>query len=92
MPRFPTFPTLYDEALQLSISKLKQWGYLKPGQVKNGTITWRSNGNKTGSISIRVDTIQMPFIELDYKYQDEPRNYKVRLVIIPSTTHLRKLL
>lgn len=85
MPKPYTFPTLYDEALQISISILKGWGYLDPGHFKSGTITWSRNGNKTGRISIRVNTLsEQPYIELEYKYRDEPRNYKVRLVSIPS--------
>ena len=46
-------------------------------------LTSNSNGNNTGSISIVVNTLDS-FIELYYKYQEEPRNYKVRLVSIPS--------
>ena len=84
MPKFPTFPTLYDEVLQINISKLMEWGYLRPDQIKSGTLSWNSNGHKTGSISIRANTLHMPFIELDYKYQEELRNYKVRLVSVPS--------
>ena len=85
MAKVPTFPTLYNEALQISISKLKEWEYLNPEQIKSGTLTWSRNGNKTGSISIRVNThSEQPYIELDYKYRDEPRNYKVRLVSMPS--------
>ncbi len=85
MPKPYTFPTLYNEALQISISKLKEWEYLNPEQVKSSTLTWSSNGNKTGSISIKVNThSEQPYIELDYKYRDEPRNYKVKLVSIPS--------
>ncbi len=85
MPKFPTFPTLYDEAMQLNISKLKEWGFLKPNQFTSNTLTWSINGNKTGSISIKVDThSEQPYIELDYKYRDEPRNYKVTLVSVPS--------
>ena len=85
MPKPHTFPTLYNEALQISISKLKEWEYLNPEQIKSGTITWSRNGNQTGSISIKVNThSEQPYIELDYKYRDEHRNYKVRLVSIPS--------
>ena len=85
MPKPYTFPTLYNEALQISISKLKGWGYLNPEQIKNGTLNWSSNGNPTGSISIKVNTqSEQLYIELDYKYRDEPRNYKVRLVSMPS--------
>ena len=85
MPKPHTFPTLYNEALQISISKLKEWEYLNPEQIKSGTITWSRNGRQTGSISIKVNThSEQPYIELDYKYRDEPRNYKVRLVSLPS--------
>ena len=85
MPKPHTFPTLYNEALQISISKLKEWEYLNPEQIKSGTITWSRNGSQTGSISIKVNThSEQPYIELDYKYRDEPRNYKVRLVSLPS--------
>lgn len=86
MPKFPTFPTLYDEILQIHLSKLKAWGWLAPGQFNSGTITWSSNGIKTGSISIQVNTFdkQHAFIKLDYKYGGEPRKYKVHLVSAPS--------
>lgn len=85
MPRFPTFPILYDDTQQISISKLKEWGFLLPGQIKGGTLTWSINEEPTGSISIMVDTYSdQPCIELDYKYQDIPRNYIVNLVSLPS--------
>jgi hypothetical protein len=81
MPKPHTYPTLYNEALQIHISKLKVWGYLDPEQIKNGTINWSKNGNPTGSILIKVNThSEQPYIELDYKYRDEPRNYKVYLI------------
>ena len=85
MPKPHTFPTLYNEALQINISKLKGWGYLNPEQIKSGTLNWSSNGNPTGSISIQVNTqSEQPYIELDYKYRDEPRKYKVYLTSTPS--------
>lgn len=92
MPKPYTFPTLYDEALQISISKLKEWEYLHPNQIKSGTITWSRNGNKTGSISIQVNTHDEEcYIELDYKYRDEPRNYKVYLTSNPSNLNRGKI-
>jgi len=85
MPKPRTFPTLYNDALQLSISKLKEWGYLKRGQTLSGTINWSRNGNPTGSISIKVNTrTEQRYIELDYNYKDEPRNYKVYFTSTPS--------
>ncbi len=85
MPKPHTFPTLYNEALQIHISKLKGWGYLNPEQIKCGILNWSCNGNPTGSISIHANTLsEQPYIELDYKYRDEPRNYKVYLTSTPS--------
>lgn len=85
MPKFPTFPTLYDEVLQLSITKLKEWNYLNDNQIKNGKITWSSNGLQTGSISVRVNTLaEQPHVELNYKYFDESIKYRINLVSIPS--------
>ena len=92
MPKPHTFPTLYNEALQIDISKLKGWGYLDPEQIKSGTLTWSRNGNPTGSISIRINThSEQPYIELDYKYRDEPRNYKVYLTSTPSNLNRGKI-
>jgi hypothetical protein len=85
MPKPHTLPTLYNEALQIHISKLKGWGYLEPKHIKSGTLNWSRNGNPTGNISIRVNTHgEQPYIELDYKYKDESRNYKVYLTSTPS--------
>lgn len=85
MPKQSTFPTLFDEALQVSISKLKGWGYLQPEIIKSGTLTWSRNGNKVGSISISSNTyLPQPYIELDYNFRNEPRKYKVYLTTTPS--------
>ena len=85
MPKPYTFPTLYNETLQISITKLKEWGYIKPNQFKSGTITWSQDGYQTGRISIIVNTCSnSPYIELNYTYQDEPRNYRVYLITVAS--------
>ncbi len=90
MPKPHTFPTLFDEALQLNISKLGEWGYLKENNYQSGTVSWnRSNnwGDKwdRGNISIIVNMrASVPYVELNYKFNDEPRKYKVTLVSIPS--------
>lgn len=80
-----TFPTLYDEVLQIHISKLKEYGYIDPEHIKSGTLNWSRNGNQSGSILIKINAqSEQPYIELDYKYKGEARNYKVRLVSMPS--------
>jgi hypothetical protein len=85
MPRHSTFPTLYDDALQISITKLKEYGYINNGFNKSGTLTWSSRGEKTGSISIGSKIIdEVPNILLKYNYKDQPRNYNVQLVSSPS--------
>ena len=85
MPKYSTFPTLYNEVLTLNISKLRQWGYLDPAQIKSGNVLWSRNKNNIGQISIKADTYsQKPYIELDYKYKNEPRKYKIYLTVVPS--------
>jgi len=85
MPKPHTFPTLFDEVKTVSISFLTKHGYLKPNQWRSVTITWSSNGNKTGSISIRINTQpESPYLELDYKCNEAPINYRVQLISAPS--------
>lgn len=85
MPKPHTLPTLYDDCKTVSISDLKRWEYLLPNQWKRGDIAWRRNGEKTGSISIVVSMATLsPYLELDYKSNDKPIKYQVRLVSIPS--------
>jgi hypothetical protein len=85
MPKPYTFPTLYDEVKTVEISFLKKHGYLKTDQIKSGTTTWRTNGQKTGVVSILVNMKEtIPYIEFDYKCNNEPINYKVSIIDIPS--------
>ena len=85
MPNIPTYPTVLDHVKQLSISKLKKWDYLELGSMKAGTLRWSRNGQEIGSISIYSDmTADQPFIKLSYKTNDEPVNYRVHLVSVPS--------
>jgi len=81
VPKPHTFPTLYDEVKTVSIFFLAKHGYLKSNQLKAGSIHWSRNGEKTGSISIRVCTYsENPYIEFDYKCNQQPIKYKVQLV------------
>lgn len=81
MPKPHTYPTLFDDLKTISISFLTMHGYLKPNQWRNGTITWSRNGNKTGSISIGIYTKpENSYLELDYKCNESPINYKVQLI------------
>jgi len=85
MAKFPSYPTLFDECKTISISNFKKWGYLKLNQVFRSEITWSRNGNKTGSISISVNTFaESFFVELDYNRNGTPIKYKVPLIILDS--------
>ena len=84
MPRYPTYPTLFDECKTVSISDLKRWDYLKPNQFKSGCLTWSRNGNKIGSIAIATNT-KARYLDLDYLHNKTTAiNYRVQLVTIPS--------
>jgi hypothetical protein len=85
MPRHSTFPTLYDECKTINISFFKKHGYLNQGIFRGGGIDWSRDGNKIASISFLVNSLSdIPVIELNYTYGEQPIRYKVRLVSIPS--------
>ena len=85
MPKQYTFPTLLDDVLKLNISKLNEWGYLKKGKIQNGDVHWTSSGGSKSTISIKVNRVSSePYVQLNYKINGEPKNYKVLLVSIPS--------
>lgn len=86
MPKFPTFPRLFEDCKTIKIANLKKWDYLHPNQQKSGSITWSRDGVETSSISIYANTItNHPFIELSYTYNhDIPVKYQIDLVSIPS--------
>lgn len=85
MPKPHTFPPLYNELKTLSITLLSKHGYLKPGCTVNGTVFWTRGYEKTGSISVRsIMDKYNPHLILDYNSNDNPINYTVQLVSIPS--------
>jgi hypothetical protein len=85
MPKPYTFPTLLDEVKTVSISFLTKHGYLKPNQLKVGSVHWSRNGENLGSISIRSCTYsESPYLEFDYKCNQQPIKYRVQLVSAPS--------
>lgn len=85
MPKQPTFPTLFDNALQLDIKTLKKFDYLKAGQIKAGVLTWSRSGQTTGQISIQVNTTFEPHeLTLNYSFRNEPREYTICIVSRPA--------
>ena len=85
MPRCSSFPTLFDECKTVTVGFLKKYGYLQGNQFKSGLMQWSRNGDKTGSISFKVNLItRLPYLELDYRCNDIPIKYQVRLVSLQS--------
>jgi hypothetical protein len=83
MAKYYTFPTLFDEVLQISISDLKRMKYLAPNTIKYGKIQWSRSGSQTAEISILINTYD-GFIEFDYNYNQMPVKYEIRLISLPS--------
>ena len=81
-----TFPTLFNEVLQVKIASLKKWGYLDPNQMTvDASISWSRNGEQIASINVSTNMLKdPPFIELIYNYNSETRRYPVNLVSLPS--------
>ncbi|GEO09506.1 hypothetical protein [Segetibacter aerophilus] len=78
-------PDLYDECRTISITKLKEWNYLNRNDLKTGNISWSRNNTVHSRIGILVNTISTrPFVELDYKCNDQVINYKVYLISKPT--------
>ncbi len=78
-------PIIYDSLRMVTISFLKTHKYLEPDGVKGGNIIWSQNGQLIGNIDIKVNTVEdNPYLELDYKANGTPINYRVQLVTIPS--------
>ena len=84
MAHHHTFPTLFDEVLTISITKLKEWNYFEPG-YRSGVINWSINGNKTASINIALNITDInPFVELNYSVSGILVNNKIELTTLPS--------
>lgn len=78
MPKPFTFPDLFDDAKRISITDLRKWGYLTQGRCMSGTITWRREGEVTGSVGLAVDMRgENPCIEFCYTLNGEPVQYRI---------------
>lgn len=85
MARPSNYPTTYEERKPISITDLRKGKYLLPDTWRSGTVTWSRNGIVNGTISIIVDmTVASPYLELNYKWQEQSRKYKVPLIQVPS--------
>jgi len=86
MPKFPTYPTLFDDCRIISISDLRKWKYLKMNTTKSGTITWRNQYDEiTSRLSIQIVMNENKTeLTLNYKCNDNSYNYEIQLTSIPS--------
>jgi hypothetical protein len=92
MPRYSIFPTLLDEVKQISITKLKEFGFMDPDSFKSGQLTWSRRRQEIGSINIFVYLQESPFAELSYTYNKEEQiKYKVDLVSVESNLGIGRI-
>ncbi len=87
MPRYSTYPTLYDELKTITIAALKKLGYLKSGYRK-GNLRWTCRGEPTGDVDITVWLDEQQgrgILTISYIYAKE-RSYQiwVDMVAVPS--------
>lgn len=85
MSKQSTYPYLFDEAKSISVTNLRDWGYLKPQTLKSGKMTWSRNGIETGSIgfTVKLDDHQT-VVFFDYVCDSKHYKYEVPLVFLPS--------
>jgi hypothetical protein len=86
MPRYPNFPTTCDECKTLSLAYLRQSGLLRPG-FHSTTLSWSCRGQRTGSISLDVDTRpgHAPYLRVHYTHNDTTAyDYRIWLEPLPS--------
>src|SRR5690625_2668366 len=92
MPKPYTFPTLLDEAKQVSITKLKEFGYMEPDSFKSGRLIWSSRGEEIGSVNIFVDMQESSYAELSYTYNKEEQvRYKVNMDSVESNLGMGRI-
>jgi hypothetical protein len=81
MAKTYTNPIIIDNLKTLSVSFLGKHGYLRPNLRQSGTVSWSQNGNRTDSISIKVNTQpESQYLELDYTCNNARVNYRVHLI------------
>lgn len=85
MGRYGNYPKTVEDCLTISISDLKKWNYLTNNGTQAGSLHWSRNGQRHSSIGISVTKNDFQiFAILDYKSNDEPKNYKVQIIAKPS--------
>lgn len=81
-----------EDCKTVSITKLKEWGYLDFG-IKSGLISWSISGEVHSKIGIKSTILEhKKFITLEYTQNGESIKYDVRIVSIPSNLGKGKIL
>lgn len=84
MPKYSTNPILYDKALQISVTALKNLELLQPNSFIFNILYWGYNQGKF-EVFCTVDTQSpQPYVEFYYTYQGQSIKYKVGLLAVPS--------
>ena len=87
MPRPETSPFLFDHAKTISLVELREWGYMRPNAITQGTLNWNYCGQETGSISFKLNMSNEPkYFHLKYTIEGEAIEYKIKLA--PQTSNL----
>lgn len=87
MPRFPNFEQSINGCLAIKISLFKKWGYLKPGKdIFNAEYAWGTKENIVAKIGYSIKTINddLKHLVLSYQHGEEPVNYYVKMVAVPT--------
>ncbi|HMG16615.1 MAG TPA: hypothetical protein VK590_14255 [Saprospiraceae bacterium] len=94
MGRYSTGVWTTNDCKTISISFLKKYGYLEPGIIKKGVLSYSINGNPNGAISISTNTIDEPYLEIAYilssSKTEERKNIKYRVLLVKAASNLGK--
>ncbi len=91
MPKSPTFPTCLDEVKKITLGDLRQLGHLRQHWATRGSLSWSRCGKPSGSVTVAADANNQ-FIELSYKSNGRPINYRVYLESRPSNLGIGEVL
>jgi len=74
-----------EQALCLDIRRIRRDGFVRPGSLMAGVVTWSRGGNPTGSIGLTVDLRdpENSVAVLDFAADGEPQNQRIALMSKP---------
>lgn len=78
MPRLSKYPDLLDEVPILSVSILKKFGYLKPGETVSGTVIWSTWAGVGLTLNVTA-SVSEGFVRLEYRCYGRLIIYRIKL-------------